>query len=43
MFDFNFLPDEGGWLDQDPQVVEDWRVIRSIDAKHQSDEIDKNK
>jgi hypothetical protein len=37
MTDFNQLPVDGGWLAQDPLFVEDFQLIRSIDAEAQSE------
>jgi hypothetical protein len=37
MTDFNQLPVDGGWLAQDPQFVQDFQLIRSIDAEAQAE------
>jgi hypothetical protein len=34
-YDFNIFPHPGGLFDQDPQLLDDWDVIRPIDVKHQ--------
>lgn len=37
MTDFHHLPDDGGWLAQDPQFFEDFPIIRAIDAEAQAE------
>ena len=37
MTDFHHLPDDGGWLAQDPQFFEDFPTIRAIDAESQAE------
>lgn len=31
MLDFQHLPEEGGMMDQDPMILDDWGVIRGVD------------
>jgi hypothetical protein len=36
-FDFQVMPEGGGLLDQDPQLIDDWQLIRSVDNEAQTE------